>query len=263
VKLRMGAAAALVASIALAQVANAAIAGSTASSIPIDVNTQLPAVTTGDVTVLGPSQVRLTGTVDPNTAGTSYYFEYGANDAFNLRTPSVVISGGLDPTKVGADLLGLQPGTSYSYRLVADSPSGTTKGGTRSFFTRVFGDSIVSLTTGNPVSGAGKGTSKCTIVGTARNDVLKGTKRRDVICGLGGNDRLLGRGGKDLLIGGPGRDRLVGGSGRDQLRGNGGRDRLSSLDHKRGDRLFGGSGTDRAWANKGDRVRSVERIYRR
>ncbi len=77
--------------------------------------------------------------------------------------------------------------------------------------------------------------NKCTVRGTAENDVLRGTPRRDVICGLGGNDvisgldgndRLIGGSGNDVLRGGPGNDVLIGGRGNDVLRGEGGRDRL-------------------------------------
>jgi hypothetical protein len=74
----------------------------------------------------------------------------------------------------------------------------------------------------------------CTVVGTARAEVLRGTPAADKICGLGGNDVLLGRGGRDILLGGPGADtirggpaadRLLGASGRDDLRGDSGSDR--------------------------------------
>jgi Ca2+-binding RTX toxin-like protein len=54
-----------------------------------------------------------------------------------------------------------------------------------------------------------------TVVGTARNDVLKGTPGPDKLFGKGGNDKLYGYGGNDRLTGGPGADRLVCGAGRD------------------------------------------------
>ncbi len=82
----------------------------------------------------------------------------------------------------------------------------------------------------------------CTIIGTARRDVLRGTRRRDVICGLGGNDVLSGLGGNDRLLGGAGNDRLIGGLGNDVLDGGNGRDRLDGGNGN--DRLDGGPGTD-------------------
>jgi len=53
------------------------------------------------------------------------------------------------------------------------------------------------------------------IVGTARNDVLRGTPAADRISGGRGNDRLFGHGGNDVLTGGPAVDRFDCGAGRD------------------------------------------------
>jgi hypothetical protein len=136
-----------------------------------------------------------------------------------------------------------------------------------------------------PTPGRGAGKSKgdeghetrCTIVGTPDDDVIRGTPKRDVICGLAGNDRIhalggndtiLGGTGSDRLYGGPGRDlilarsgddRLVGGSGRDRLSGSGGKDHLLSRDGRSGDRVEGGKGHDRAWADPRDHIRSAVR----
>lgn len=83
----------------------------------------------------------------------------------------------------------------------------------------------------------------CTIVGTARADVLQGTPADDVICGLGGNDVLLGGGGDDTLIGGAGNDRLDGQDGNDVLNGDAGNDTLNGGGAD--DALNGGAGNDR------------------
>jgi hypothetical protein len=258
----------------------------------VDVNLQAPTVERADVVVLGPSTARLTGTVDPNDLATSVFFEYGSGEVLDLRTPALSLAAGVDPTKVAADLVNLEPGTGYRYRLVAENEAGRSTSEPGSF---VPGDPsrsgqsqqdpdgpavTVSTRTGR-VSSSGQGT-KCTIVGTAGNDVLRGTSKADVICGLAGNDRLNGRGGKDVLVGGDGRDRITGGSGADVLYGNRGRDRLVgnagrdqvygnqgndriilSKDNRRRDRANGGTGRDRASVNRGDRVRSVERVSRR
>jgi hypothetical protein len=56
-----------------------------------------------------------------------------------------------------------------------------------------------------------------TVVGTARNDVIRGTSRSDLLLGKGGSDKLYGLGGNDTLVGGPGNDTLVGGAGADKL----------------------------------------------
>ena len=147
---------------------------------------------------------------------------------------------------------------------------------------------VVDQKTG--ASNPGRDQVRCTIAGTASDDVLRGTRHRDVICGLGGDDRIRGGDGNDIVLGGPGNDRiaggsgadrllgnagrdllsgqsgadgLVGGAGRDRLYGNAGRDRLSTLDGKPGDRGFGGRGRDRASVDRGDLIRKVERLLRR
>ena len=100
--------------------------------------------------------------------------------------------------------------------------------------------------------------SGCTIVGTARADVLVGTRRADVICGRGGNDVLRGGGGNDVLRGGTGNDRLYGGTGADALDGGRGNDTLdggSGADFVKGgagrDTLIGGLGNDRLYGGAG------------
>ena len=214
----------------------------------------------------------MTATVNPNGLPTNVFFEYGANNVLDLKTPKISVAAGLDPTKVAADLLGLEPGTSYSYRVVAESLAGTTTGPTMTFSTPpATGTSapagsglVVNLGTGKATGGSkvGKRSVRCTIVGTSRSDVLTGTSKKDVICGMGGNDRITGRGGGDTLLGGAGRDRITGGSGRDKLYGNAGNDRLNARDRKRGDRVSGGSGRDRASIDRGDRVLTVESVVR-
>jgi Ca2+-binding RTX toxin-like protein len=234
------------------------------------INLPLPGVAVEDVTVIGPSQATVTGSVDPNGLATSYYVEYGANNVLSLKTPKVSVGAGLDPKQFVTELLGLEPGTSYSYRVVADSAAGTTPGPVLSFNTPLTGSGsggpVVNLTTGSPVVGA-KGVSKrsarCTVTGTARRDVLKGTSKKDVICGLGGNDLIRGLGGNDLILGGSGKDRIVGGKGKDRLLGNAGADRLNARDGKRGDRVNGGKGRDRVTVDRGDRVVASETVLRR
>jgi Ca2+-binding RTX toxin-like protein len=227
-------------------------------------------VVTGGVRITDPTTATVTATIDPNTVGTSYYFEYGPNGNLTFRTPTVSLGGNLDPQQVAGDLLNLVPGTLYDYRAVVSGPGGPgglgglSVGPTLSFQTSAAG------------SDAKKGSkSKCTIRGTAKRDVLSGTRKRDVICGLGGRDTIRGLGGNDVIrggsgndraIGGPGRDFIAGDAGNDALYGQGGADRLfggkgrDRLDGGKGrDQVTGGSGRDRAKIDRNDRVRSVEK----
>ena len=85
---------------------------------------------------------------------------------------------------------------------------------------------------------------RCTVEGTAGDDVLTGTEGDDVICGLGGDDTLFGLGGADVVYGGSGNDYLEGGPGADLLYGG-----------FNADRLFGRGGADFVSAGPGSDVR--------
>lgn len=237
----------------------------------------LPNITSGDVEVLGPSTVRVRGVVNTANLDSTVYLRYGEGTVLNQRTPAITLTGSLQPTDVIEDLLDLEPGSSYNVQLVLESPAGTVTGSTIPF--NLPGAVFVNPTTGGIVSSSSKSRTRCTIVGTAKRDKLVGTKKRDVICGLRGNDRIAGRGGSDLILAGAGNDRTTGGSGNDTIYGNSGRDRLYgnkgrdrfvdsgggkvSAAKRNADFVNGGSGRDRASLNKGDRVRSVERVSRR
>lgn len=96
--------------------------------------------------------------------------------------------------------------------------------------------------------------SRCTIVGTPGNDVIRGTTGNDVICGLGGNDRINGSRGRDIIDGADGNDRLNGGSGNDTVAALRGRDNVDGSSGN--DRVGGGASNDRVSGSSGnDRVR--------
>jgi len=224
------------------------------------VNLAVADVVTGGVDITSPTTATLTATVDPNSVGTSYYFEYGPNGDLSLRAETVSLGSSLDPRQVTAEVPGLQPGTLYDYRIVATGPAGLSVGAAQSF------------QTGSRPSGSKKGSkSKCTIRGTSKNDVLRGTRKRDVICGFGGRDKIFGLAGNDLIRGGggndvvkagAGRDNVFGDAGNDGLYGQGGNDRLNG--GKGRDRIVGGPGRDQAQFDKRDfKLRSVERASRR
>lgn len=77
----------------------------------------------------------MTGTVDANGLTTNSYFEYGEDEALDLKTPQDSVGTGLDAAKVVTDILGLQPATSYSYRIVAENAAGTSTGATHTLTT--------------------------------------------------------------------------------------------------------------------------------
>ena len=130
-----------------------------------------------------------------------------------------------------------------------------------------------------PASAAETSTGvRCTIVGTAGDDLLVGTSSRDVICGRGGDDVIQSGGGNDLVdagaggdvvragpgddqvlaatgaddvAGGTGSDTLAGGAGSDDIQGDGGGDTISGgggqddlSGEGGGDDVSGGAGDD-------------------
>jgi Ca2+-binding RTX toxin-like protein len=240
---------------------NAVIDHPLGSDLAGNVDLTVANVTTGGVQISSPTTASLTATVDPNSVGTSYYFEYGTNGALTLRTQPVSVGANLDPRQVIADLTGLSPGTSYDYRIVSSGPSGLSIGATESFKTGA------SSTGASPSRGTSK--SSCTIRGTRKSDVLRGTRRRDVICGLGGNDKISGLAGNDVIRGGAGKDRVLAGAGNDRVWGEAGNDALygqQGADQLFGgqgrDRIVGGPGRDSAKIDRRDTVRSVEKASR-
>ncbi|HSS42277.1 MAG TPA: hypothetical protein VLK37_06955 [Solirubrobacterales bacterium] len=98
-----------------------------------------PLVTTGAATDVSDTSAQLVGSVD-NTFGdqTTFHFEYGLTTAYGTRLPAGTdgIAGNLrTPRTVTRLAQGLQPGTTYHYRLVATNSAGTTSGADQTFTT--------------------------------------------------------------------------------------------------------------------------------
>ncbi len=86
-----------------------------------------PVVTTGAPAAVTPSTATLTGTVNPNAAGqpaedeTTYFYEYGGTSAYGHQTPLAKAGEGETPVQAPVAVAGLEPGTTYHYRLVASN----------------------------------------------------------------------------------------------------------------------------------------------
>jgi hypothetical protein len=81
------------------------------------------AVTGGALHVLG-SSAQLTGVVDPNGSPTNYFFQWGTTTAYGSQTPTVSAGNGIAKVKVGQSVVGLHPGATYHFRLVAVNATG-------------------------------------------------------------------------------------------------------------------------------------------
>lgn len=90
--------------------------------------------------------VTLQARINPNTLETTYRFEYGLGDCSAIPSPcgSVPVGGarvsaGHEPVTVSQALGGLQPNTTYHYRVVAENSLGALPSADRTFTTQVRG----------------------------------------------------------------------------------------------------------------------------
>jgi phosphodiesterase/alkaline phosphatase D-like protein len=118
-----------------------------------------PTATTGPTTVVGSSSATVTGSVNPGGQTTTWYVEYGTSSSYGSKTTAKSAGSGSSTVSVSADLTGLHVGTTYHYRFVATSSSGTSHGGDGVFTTTVPPDVV----TGSPSS---VGASTATLNGT-------------------------------------------------------------------------------------------------
>lgn len=73
--------------------------------------------------------------VTPNTAATTYRFEWGPTLAYGASTPEQSAGSGADSVLASAQISGLSPNTAYHFRLVATNASGTSFGPDQVFLT--------------------------------------------------------------------------------------------------------------------------------
>ena len=83
------------------------------------------------------TEATLAARVNPRNSSASYFFEYGVGSAFDRKVPGSAISLDADNElqTVSQGIAGLEPETTYMFRVVAESSPGTTTGPTRAFTT--------------------------------------------------------------------------------------------------------------------------------
>ena len=119
-----------------------------------------PIVTTDAATSIATTSATITGTVDPEGQQTTYHFEYGTTPNFGTVTAATGAGNGATSTAVSTSLSGLQPNTTYYYRLVASNATGAAFGTQGTFTTIAPGPQVV---TG---AASSIGTTSATISGT-------------------------------------------------------------------------------------------------
>ncbi len=70
----------------------------------------------------------LHATINPNGQDTTYHFEYGTSTSYEASTPEVDMGSGTKEQTVSQQVTGLQPNTTYHFRVVAHNATGTTTG---------------------------------------------------------------------------------------------------------------------------------------
>jgi sugar lactone lactonase YvrE len=94
---------------------------------PLAVTSEADGVTTTSST--------LHGSVDPHGLASTYRFDYGPTATYGSQTPAASAGQAFAPLGVSQTITGLQPGTTYHYRLVAQSAAGATTGDDGTFST--------------------------------------------------------------------------------------------------------------------------------
>lgn len=110
----------------------------------------LPGAFTGPASEVTNTTAKIIGGVNPEGTETSYQFEYGTSRAYGEKTPVPTGSVGEDSSfhLEEAKLSGLQPNTTYHYRIDAINTNGTATGADQTFTTT--GPPLVE-TTGSPI----------------------------------------------------------------------------------------------------------------
>lgn len=98
-------------------------------------NPDAPIVTTSNNTSASSSTVALSGTVKPNGASTTYWFEYGTTTSFGNQSSSQAIGSGYSAISATGFISGLKANTLYYYRLSAKNKFATVDGAMYSFQT--------------------------------------------------------------------------------------------------------------------------------
>jgi len=105
------------------------------ASVPPAPQVDEPVATTGAASSITATGAKLAASVDPQGARTSVRFEYGTTTDYGSTTPDQDAGSGRDPVDMTADLAGLQPKTTYHFRVVATNAAGTVRGADATFQT--------------------------------------------------------------------------------------------------------------------------------
>ncbi len=99
-----------------------------------------PKVNTNNATGVSTTTASLQGSINPNGAQTSYWFEYSTDSLLSSvlihSTDKITLSGSRNVTSVREDITDLASKTTYYFRLVAENSQGIVRGDNMSFKTK-------------------------------------------------------------------------------------------------------------------------------
>jgi hypothetical protein len=95
-----------------------------------------PTATTDAASPVRAHTANVHGRVNPNSAATTYYFQYGHTPSYGSRSASHAAGAGFSSTSLSAALPNLKRHSTYHYRIVATNQFGTTRGHDRTLRTR-------------------------------------------------------------------------------------------------------------------------------
>ena len=114
-----------------------------------------PSATTGAATGVGETGATLNATLGAAGSSTAY-FQYGTTAAYGDSTATQSVGASSGPSPLAAAVGGLEPGTTYHFRLVAENSGGVAYGGDQTFTTggrgATFTTEVTTTTTTQPTS---------------------------------------------------------------------------------------------------------------
>jgi hypothetical protein len=110
-----------------------------------------PIVVSGDASAATQNAATLTGTVDTQGLATSYGLEIGLDTGYGAPIPYGTLGGSIT-APVNLSIEGLQPATTYHYRVYATNQDGTSHGADRTFTTPAYPVLLTAPTPAPPIA---------------------------------------------------------------------------------------------------------------
>jgi hypothetical protein len=110
-----------------------------------------PHVYSGYVEQITPTSALLKAEINPEGQATAYYFQYGLTVAYGSQTPPAAAGSAIQEGRFTQTVSGLQPDTTYHFRVVASSSAGTTDGEDATFLTKKIPLTLAASVTPSPV----------------------------------------------------------------------------------------------------------------